>query len=157
MAHKIRSATALDIERLAQLRYDFRSRLSTAVEDEATFVTRCRDWMDARIHDARWHCWLVEDEDRLIGNVWIQLIEKIPTPTDEAEEHAYLTNFFVLDTERGRGIGSELLSHVLRWVAQRDVQSVFLWPTMRTRALYERHGFRADGDVMQILLAPRAQ
>jgi GNAT superfamily N-acetyltransferase len=157
MAYQIRHASRDDAAQLARLRYDFRSNLSAPIEDESDFIERCQSWMTTRLGDGRWHCWVAEDGDRLIGNVWIQLVEKIPTPTDEPEEHAYLTNFFVLEAARGRGIGSDLLSWVLEWSARRQVHAVFLWPTTRTRAMYERHGFLADGDAMQLLFVPRAQ
>lgn len=157
MPLEIRCATTDDVARLAQLRYDFRSNLSTALEEETRFIARCQVWMAERLSDRHWRCWVAEDGGRLLGNVWIQLIEKIPAPTGEPEEHAYLTNFFVVDTERGCGIGSKLLSNALEWTARRQVHAVFLWPTIRTRPFYERHGFLADGDVMQLLLAPRAQ
>ena len=157
MDYHIRPAAGDDVPQLAQLRYDFRSNLSAPIEDEATFTARCRSWMAERLGDGRWYCWVVVEGGRLIGNVWIQLVEKIPTPTDEPEEHAYLTNFFVQDAARGRGIGSDMLSQVLEWSARRQVHAVFLWPTIRTRPLYERHGFLADGDAMQLLFAPRAQ
>lgn len=157
MDYQIRHASRDDVAQLARLRYDFRSNLSEPIEDEEDFIERCGLWMAKRLGDGRWHCWVAEDGDRLIGNVWIQLVEKIPTPTDEPEEHAYLTNFFVLESVRGRGVGSDMLSRVLDWSAQRQVHAVFLWPTIRTRPMYERHGFRADGDAMQLLFAPRAQ
>jgi GNAT superfamily N-acetyltransferase len=157
MNHRIRRATARDIAGLARLRYLFRSTLAAPNEDENAFLARCEAWMSARLDDGRWFCWVAEGPDGLLGNVWIQLVEKIPTPTDEPEEHAYLTNFFVLDEVRGRGIGSQLMTQLLDWSARRRVHAVFLWPTTRTRGLYERHGFRADGDAMQLLFAPRAK
>ena len=157
LSYKIRRASRDDIVGLARLRYEFRSHLAAPIEDRAEFIDRCEEWMKERLGGGHWHCWLAEDEAGLLGNVWIQLVEKIPTPTDEPEEHAYLTNFFLLEPARGRGIGSEMMARVLEWSEQKQVHAVFLWPTTRTRALYERHGFRADGDVMQLLFAPRAK
>ena len=157
MNYKIRQATREDIPDLARLRYLFRSSLAAPNEDEGAFVLRCESWMTARLGDGRWFCWVAEGPDGLLGNVWIQLVEKIPTPTDEPEEHAYLTNFFVQNEARGGGIGSHMMSQLLDWSAGRRVHAIFLWPTDRTRALYERHGFRADGDTMQLLFAPRAK
>jgi len=155
--YRIRRASSDDIEALARLRYEFRSKLAPAIEDEQEFAARCTTWMANRLGDGHWHCWVVEDDTGLFGNVWIQLVDKIPAPTDEPEEHAYLTNFFVRERARGRGIGSEMMTRVLDWTRERGVHAVFLWPTDRTRGLYERHGFCADGDVMQLLFAPRAK
>jgi GNAT superfamily N-acetyltransferase len=157
MNYRIRRATGEDIASLARLRYLFRSTLAAPNEDETAFIARCESWMTARLGNGRWFCWVAEGSDGLLGNVWVQLVEKIPTPTDEPEEHAYLTNFFVLEEARGGGIGSQMMAQLLDWSSRRKVHAVFLWPTTRTRALYERHGFRADGDAMQLLFAPRAK
>ena len=156
-ACRIRPATADDIPRLAALRYEFRTALAPAVEQHDDFTARAEKWMRDRLGAGSWFCWLAHDREGICGTVWIQLVEKIPTPTDEPEMNAYLTNFFVVERARARGVGSELLRCVLTWCRERGVHIVYLWPTVRTRALYERHGFRADGDTMQLLFAPRAQ
>jgi GNAT superfamily N-acetyltransferase len=157
VSHIIREANNADVTALAELRYEFRSALAQPIEERSAFLDRCRTWMTERIGNGRWFCWVTEVAGRVVGCVWVQIIDKIPTPTDEAEEHAYLTSFFVTERMRGIGIGSEMMVRVLDWTARRGVQAVFLWPTMRTRALYQRHGFHADGDVMQRLFSPRAQ
>lgn len=157
MDYQIRLATTDDLAELARLRHAFRSTLSAPNEDEVAFLARCTAWMSEHLGNGHWYCWVAAGAAGLLGNVWLQLVEKIPTPTDEPEEHAYLTNFFVLKGARGSGIGSEMLSRLLEWSARREVHAVFLWPTTRTRGLYERHGFMADGDVMQILFVPRAK
>jgi GNAT superfamily N-acetyltransferase len=157
MNHSIEIATAQNIPELVRLRYAFRSVLSAPIESETEFSERCETWMTQRLGDGRWYCWIARNDERIIGNVWIQIVEKIPAPTGEPEEHAYLTNFFMLEESRGRGVGSKLMTQALEWCASRRVHAVFLWPTTRTRPLYERHGFRSDGDAMQLLFAPRAK
>ncbi|MDQ6736875.1 MAG: GNAT family N-acetyltransferase [Gemmatimonadota bacterium] len=153
----IRAATEADIPELSKLRYQFRSALAPAVEEADAFRERSALWMRERLGAGLWFCWVAEDDTGIRGNVWIQLVEKIPTPTDEPEIHAYLTNFFVTERARAQGVGSALLRCALEWSRTRGVHLIFLWPTRRTRKLYERHGFSADGDAMQLLFAPRAQ
>ncbi len=61
---------------------------------------------------------------------------------------AVLDEIFV--TSRGRGIGAQLIEHVLRDARHRNVARVLLEteaPNARVRTLYERHGFRADDSV----------
>src|SRR5215470_16358557 len=101
----IRLATASDADRLARLRYVFRSSVGPVRESEAEFVGRCNLWMRERLRDgSAWHCWVAERNGALLGNVWIQMIEKVPNPTEEPETHAYLTNFYVTEDARGNGI-----------------------------------------------------
>lgn len=104
-----------------------------------------------------WQCWVAEDNGQLIGAVWLQLVEKIPNPRSEPENHAYLTNFYVEEFARGKGIGSLLLQAAIEWCKRREVDAVILWPTQRSRSLYERNGFAVREDIMGLTLDPRAQ
>ena len=83
-----------------------------------------------------------------LGAVWLQVVEKLPNPTAEPELHAYVSNFYVRPAYRNDGIGSALLRVVLDECTRLDVDSVFLWPSERSRALYERHGFITTDSVL---------
>jgi GNAT superfamily N-acetyltransferase len=95
---------------------------------------------------------VAERERELVGNLWAQLIEKIPNPAVEPERHAYVTNFYVREGERGRGTGSLLLSAALDWCRESDVHAVILWPTERSRSLYLRHGFAVREDLLELIV-----
>lgn len=147
-----RLARPSDAQALAQLRYDFRSSTGVATEPEAEFVERCRAWMTAHLNDGSlWKCWVAE-RDTLLGAVWLQLVEKIPNPRAEPEYHAYLTNFYLQEAARGQGAGSRLLTMALDWCKARKVHAVILWPTEKSRTLYERHGFAVRSDLLELVL-----
>jgi GNAT superfamily N-acetyltransferase len=148
MSVNVRPATVADALPLARLRYEFRASSGEAVESEREFISRCAEWMTERLKPGgAWRCWVAEDEAQLIGSVWLQLIEKIPNPAPEPECHAYLTNLFVRERARGRGVGSALLTAALDCCAARGVHAIFLWPSERSRPLYLRHGFSAPADI----------
>jgi len=150
----IRPATASDAGRLAGLRYVFRSSFGPVRESEAEFVGRCKLWMQRQLREGNaWHCWVAQRNGALSGNVWIQIIEKVPNPTEEPETHAYLTNFYVTEDVRGNGVGSMLLSAALEWCRDRQVHSVILWPTEKSRPLYLRYGFTAPDDLLELPVA----
>jgi GNAT superfamily N-acetyltransferase len=129
-----------------------RSSGERAVENEAEFVERCATWMSDRLrNDSPWRCWVVEQDGEIIGNIWVQLIEKIPNPAGESETHAYITSFYVREKARARGVGSQLLSHVLSWCRERRVNAVILWPSDRSRSLYLRHGFDVPEDLLELI------
>ena len=155
----IRFATVFDATALAELRYELRSSTGRATEPQSEFIERCRVWMEDHLREGeRWHCWVVEENERLIGAVWIQLVEKIPNPRAEAEQHAYLTNFYIQEIARGRGLGSQLLGAVIKWCESRDVHAIILWPTERSRSLYRRHGFAVREDIMELIVdAPESE
>ena len=150
----IRPASEADAPVLAQFRYAFRSVLAKTIEPESSFIERCAPWMQARLRPGgAWRCWLAECDGVPCGNVWVELIEKIPNPTEEAEQHAYITNVYVSEEHRGRGLGSRLLSAALEWIRTEDVHAVILWPTDRSKSLYLRNGFSVREDLFEMILA----
>lgn len=154
----IRRASEADAPSLARLRYAFRSSTDIATENEAVFLERCTAWMEEHLAaESRWKCWVIETSGDLTGCVWVQLVEKIPNPRDESENHAYLTNFYVQEFMRGRGVGSRLLQEVIAWCRTHDVHAVILWPTERSRGLYARQGFAVRDDLMELIIAAPAR
>ena len=151
---RIRLGRPSDPANLAGLRHALRSRKQD-IESEAEFLQRCTAWMADALASTTWRCWVVEQEGTLIGALWLQLVEKIPNPTAAPELFAYITNFFVIDESRGKGVGSALLAEVLEWCKQKDVDEVILWPTEKSRSLYERHGFKVTPDLLELVMAKR--
>ena len=146
--NKIRLANLNDVTVLARLRYLLRSRGESNVEAETQFLARTERWMLDHLQQDHWRCWVAEDAGAVIGALWLQLIEKIPNPTSEPEFYAYITNVFVQETARRQGIGTQLLSEALSFCRQQSVEKIVLWPTEKSRSLYERHGFAVRSDVL---------
>lgn len=148
----VRRAAPADAHALAQLRWDFRSGRAPAVEDQAAFIDRCAAWMRRELEPGGvWQCWVADDGGRIVGQVWLQLLKKVPNPVGERDRHAYLSNLYVIRESRG-GVGRELLAAALQWADEQRADRVVLWPTERSRTLYERHGFVRLGDVMELTL-----
>jgi len=155
MPFDIRPGAPADAPALARLRYEFRAAIGTPNEPAGAFVDRCTIWMAERLLPVSpWHCWVVEHDGAIIGNVWLQLIEKIPNPVPELETHAYITNVYVRPGTRGAGVGERLVATALDWCRSHGVDSVILWPTARSRTLYARHGFALPDDLLETILDP---
>lgn len=149
----IRRATPGDAPILAAMRYAFRAAQNPAVESEQEFVARCAPWMRDRLGPAAaWRCWVAEQDSAIIGHLWLQLIEKIPNPAPELEQHAYITNVYVAPESRGGGAGALLVEAALAFCREQRVDSVILWPTDRSRPLYARHGFIEPSDILELVL-----
>ncbi|HEX2458325.1 MAG TPA: GNAT family N-acetyltransferase [Vicinamibacterales bacterium] len=145
----IRRAVPSDAAALARLRCELRVSLRAAAEAEPAFVDRCTVWMRPRLgSESVWRCWVVEREGVIRGNVWVQIIEKLPNPVGEPERHGYISNLYVQPILRGSGVGSALLERCLRECEAHSVDAVVLWPTPKSRSLYQRHGFAVREDVM---------
>ena len=149
-AVSLRLATESDAPSLARMRFAFRASFGPTTEDEAAFIERCTAWMrDALADGAAWRCWVAVADGDIIGHLWLQLIEKIPNPIVELERHAYITNVFVLPDARSRGTGRRLIEAALAFCREQGVDSVLLWPSQRSRPLYERLGFAPPSDVLE--------
>jgi GNAT superfamily N-acetyltransferase len=105
---------------------------------------------------SNWRCWVAEEAGKLVGTIWVQLIEKIPNPGAEAESHGYISNLYVEPSRRGAGLGSMLMDTCLRYCEKESVDAVILWPTPRSRRLYERHGFAVREDLFERRLSPKS-
>ena len=152
----IRPARAEDALVLAELRYALRATARHAPEPEPEYLARCARWMAAELaRDGPWRSWVAADASTgvVVGCVWLQTVGKIPNPNEAPEELAYLSGFYLRAEYRGTGNGRAMLLAVLEWCDARVVDPTILWPTDRSRTLYERHGF---GAATAILLRPSA-
>lgn len=104
---------------------------------------------DRLARNTGWRAWVAAraDDGALVGTLWLQLIEKLPNPGDETELHAYITSVYLRPEIRNGGVGSRLIEAALASCRELDVDTVFLWPSTRSRALYQRHGFGLPDDI----------
>ena len=152
----VRLATPADAQALAELRWAFRvANAGESSEPREEFLERCRQWMLPRLSGgSAWRCWVAEADGRLAGNLWLQVIEKIPNPVPEPETHVYITNVYVAPAKRGSGLGEALVKAAMEYASEIGADSAILWPTDRSRTLYERFGFEVSNDVMQAVVTP---
>lgn len=151
---EIRAAAPGDADRLAQLRWEFRVARAPVQEDRDAFLRRCADWMRRELaSQAVWRAWVAIAGDEIVGQLWVQTINKMPNPVAERECHAYVSNVYVQPEHRG-GAGSRMLEAALAWIRTEKMDRVILWPSARSVTLYERHGFTHHGDVMELALGP---
>lgn len=148
---EVRRATLADARRLAELRWEFRSAKTTPVETRDAFVDRCADWMRAALAGA-WVAWVAADGDAIVGQTWAQLVAKLPNPARERERHLYISNMYVTPAARG-GVGVLLLDAAVEYARTNRVDRVFLWPSERARALYQRRGFRPVDHLFELALS----
>ena len=145
----LRPAEPTDAEALARLRFAFRTDLEAPAETETAFIARCGPWMAARLASRSWRSWVLEQHGDLLGTVWLQFLEKLPNPVAEPEWHGYVSSLFVRPELRGSGLGSRLLVAALDECDRRRCDAVLLWPTPRSRSLYQRHGFSVRDDLLE--------
>ena len=142
----VRPAGPGDAPALARLRWAFRTEVGGPNEDEAAFVARAEAWLAERLAGPSWHAWVAEaDDGTLVGTVFLQLVEKVPNPVDEAEHLGYLTNTYVAPEHRGTGVGGRLAEAALAAAPRTTV----LWPQERSVGFWRRHGFGPPRSVLE--------
>jgi GNAT superfamily N-acetyltransferase len=147
---RIRRGVADDAPELARLRYAFRTELDSPVESQSTFLARCDGWMREQLGPGgNWWCWVATNGTALVGTVWLQLIEKLPNPVGHAGFHGYVSSVYVAPQLRNAGIGSALLAACVGDAGVQGLDALFLWPTDRSRPLYQRHGFAVPDDLLE--------
>ena len=153
---EVRAATAADALALATLRWEFRAGRDRAVESQQAFIDRCAEWMRDGLAGNRWRAWIAVrtghggGDERIVGQVWLHLIQKMPNPIGERERHAYVSNLYAQPAERG-GVGTALLQKAIDWARANGVDRIILWPSPKSVTLYRRHGFTREGEVMELV------
>jgi len=62
----------------------------------------------------------------------------------------------VREAARNRGVGTALLDAALGACEEEGIDTAFLWPTARSRALYVRHGFAERSGILTRRIWPGA-
>ena len=140
---KIRLATDVDLDELARLRWAMTDEMIGATEPRAAFEARFGAFAQRTLTGDTWAVWVAERDARLLGMVWVQLVDRVPRPIEAAPAYAYITSVFVESDERnlGLGLGRRILDAAVGWIREQDVDSVILWPSERSGPFYERAGF----------------
>jgi ribosomal protein S18 acetylase RimI-like enzyme len=154
---EIRRATGDDAGELARLRWDFRVEQGTpASRTFDAFADEFRAFASDVLADGTpWQAWVAEDEERLVGCVWLQFVEKIPHPSRVRWERpiTYVTNVYVEPALRDEGLGARLLDAAMAYAREHEAAEAVVWPTPRSVSFYRRAGFGVEAAPLGMDLA----
>jgi ribosomal protein S18 acetylase RimI-like enzyme len=92
----------------------------------------------------RWIVAVVEKEDGSLGGcMYLQCVDKVPSPGSLQEAWGYVTNAFISPELRGAGIGKSLLSLLIDTGRERNLELLLVWPSEEATSFYRRAGFRS--------------
>jgi GNAT superfamily N-acetyltransferase len=150
----IRVATVADARDLAALRWTWRvDEEGEHGLTEAEFTASFTDWF--RSHRDSHVAFIAKAGDSPIGMAWLAVIDRVPGPGVWLRLAGHLQSVYVLRVRRGAGIGSALVTAVLKEAADRGVGYVSVHPSQRSFALYQRLGFRSNDGVLEADLRSR--
>ena len=142
--HRIRLARAEDAPAIAVLLATLGDLPMLAGEDVADVAAR---HVPAAVASPGTTLLLVEDDGGLIGYANVHWVHDLFMPGPEG----YLSELFILDAHRGRGIGSELLAMIETEARERGAFRLSLLNAKRRasyeRRFYEQHGWVERPDI----------
>ncbi|MDQ4095594.1 MAG: GNAT family N-acetyltransferase [Actinomycetota bacterium] len=150
-----RRATPDDVERIAEIhvaawRAAYRGLIDDAALDDRTVAKRIAQWREVVEGDAfPAHAVYVAEVDREIKGFSQVGPSDDPDASVEPTFHVYA--LYLDPAERGRGLGTALLDHVLREAASSGYTLTTLYVLIENdgaRRFYERHGWEAEPDIV---------
>jgi GNAT superfamily N-acetyltransferase len=151
-----RMATETDVDELAQMRWDFRLEEApgTTIHDQASFLDACSAFLRQGLAEQRWTYWVAQHDSQIVSHIYIQRVPKVPKPNKLHDALGYVTNVYTRPAYRGQGIGTQLMTHVLQWAREHDLESLIVWPSETSVGFYERAGFRDKSDMLEYEVRP---
>ena len=137
MPARVRRADVADAETVGGLLSDFNDEFASPTPDAATFARRFRELLSRPDLFAL----LAETEDAPVG---LAIATLRPTPYSDGPL-AQLEELYVRPALRGGGIGTALLTAVIRIVREHGAEELHIGVDevdVDARRFYERHGFR---------------
>jgi GNAT superfamily N-acetyltransferase len=136
----VRMAGAGDIGAIASLR----SLWSAGVGADPDFERRMAAWHAA--DGERRTTWLAALGDVPVGMASVLEYRRMPRPGRPDSRWGYVSNMFVRENFRDRGIGSALMTTVIAAAEERSYARLVLSPSARALPFYRRAGFIVPDD-----------
>ena len=147
----VRVVGAGDVPALAALR----ARWSDATAD-AAFEARMGEWLASE--GERRTTWLAWVGAEAVGMASMLEYRRMPRPGRPDSRWGYVSNMFVRDEARNRGVGAALLAAVIAAADERGYARLVLSPSERALPFYRRAGFIVPDDSAgdhRLLVRPR--
>ena len=149
----IRKAAEKDFLRLAEMKWQHcaeddedygESNLKNADKDD--FIERFMDFLTAY---SEYVIWVAEVDGEIVSAMFVYMIPKIPKPGGNSKYIAYLTNVFTAKEYRNQKIGTKLLEHIKKVLAEEKCELIFVFPSENSVSFYERNGFSQENEIFE--------
>jgi len=149
-AARVRHATEADGPELARLRWQCTLEGGQGTEPFEAFADRFRDFVRRALLSGRWSIWVAELDGRLVGNVWVGLVDRVPGPGEDRPVWGQVTNVYVDPEVRSQGLGAILLDAAIEWSRYVGAEMLVAWPGGARATFYERRGFARSAQAMEL-------
>jgi GNAT superfamily N-acetyltransferase len=146
-----RKATLDDFYELSRLRWDY-SHEETDRESHSfdLFTKQFKIYLEDSISSGNSHIWVAELDGKLVSNLYLEIVRKVPRPWQIQRAWGYITNVYTMPDYRGQNIARKLMEHAILESKHLGLDSIMLWPSEKSIAFYERLGFRNLDDCYEL-------
>lgn len=144
--YQIRQAVFSDAPELARLRWDFSDQTGQTFE---VFFQEFETFLRQGLESSLWTIWVAEHAGRIIANMYVQLVQKVPRPGRPKASWGYLTNVYVEPFARNQGIGSYMLRAIQQWAQSQDIEFFIVWPAEESVNFYRKNGFVPNQEIFE--------
>lgn len=151
-----RKATLADIPDLARLRIVFLNEVQspeTHLVSEEGLNEILQDFFRQYLANDEIVVWIALVDDEIVSTSGLCFSKIIPGFTLLDGRVAYIMNIYTLPEWRKKGIGKQVFHHILEAAKERNYKRVILHATEDGRPVYEKFGFLATNDEMELRLS----
>jgi GNAT superfamily N-acetyltransferase len=155
MSITYRKATLTDLDELVRLRIEFlkeAQKAETRQYSEEELRTSLRAYLSESMQNDEFVAWLAIADSKIIATSGLCFFRITPGFTLIDGKIAYILNIYTLPQWRGKGIGKQVFDHILQEAIGRGYKRISLHASDDGRPVYEKFGFRATNDEMELRL-----
>lgn len=145
----IRKATVEDVEQLVEVRRQFQETVKGTRGSEF-FAQAVEGYLRKHVPLGTCVVWLAEDNGEIVSCAMLALVEELPVLGNLSGRVGFLHNVYTNPRYRRQGLAQQIVVNCLQSAKEWGVGRVCLGATEQGRSLYEKLGFKALNDEMQL-------
>ncbi len=147
-----KKATIDDLDILAETRIEV-LKAANQLENDVDMLEikkQSMDYYQSALKDDTHVAYLIFDEDKFVGAGGISYFKVMPTYHNPTGRKAYIMNMYTKPEYRRKGIAIKTLDLLVQDAKKRGITAISLEATTMGRPLYEKYGFIAMNDEMEL-------
>ena len=97
------------------------------------------------------YCYVAEINGLIISHIFLLITQKLPKIGRPNASYARISTVRTIPKYRNQGIGSILMDYVKKFCIEKNVEELVVFgPTEESISFYEKTGFKAENEVMEI-------
>ncbi len=147
-----KKATIEDLDILTDTRIEV-LKAANQLEDDVDMSEvkkQSMEYYQSALKDEAHVAYLIFDEDKFVGAGGISYFKVMPTYHNPTGRKAYIMNMYTKPEYRRKGIAFKTLGLLVEDAKKKGITAISLEATTTGRPLYEKYGFRAMNDEMEL-------